>query len=77
MKGCTDVPSMFDDIISSVDPSQCVIIFKHPNCQGPRVRLEPSGFGTAYLKEINFEDKLTSIAPCSFSKNDAKRRDEH
>jgi len=73
VRGCTNIPLEWDDVVSSIEPSQCVIIFKHPNCQGPRVRVEPAGFGTAYLREINFEDKLSSLAPCSI----AAQRDEY
>jgi len=73
IRGCTNIPKEMDDAVSSIEPSQCVIIFKHENCKGPRVRLEPYAFGTAHLDEINFEDKISSVAPCTFSMG----KDEH
>jgi len=76
VRGCTNVPLEWDDTISSVEPSQCIVIFKHPNCQGPRVRLDAYGFGTAYLREINFEDKLSSLAPCNFPAPSPAQRNE-
>ncbi|CAL8110150.1 unnamed protein product [Orchesella dallaii] len=65
-RGCTDIEDEWDDLASSILPKDCIIIYKHPDCQGPRVRLEPYTFGSAYLREINFEDKISSISPCNF-----------
>jgi len=73
--GCLNVPMEWDDLASSIDPSACIIVYKHPNCQGPRVRLEPWTFGTAHLREINFEDKISSVSPCSLSTNRDSPRD--
>lgn len=62
--GCINL-SYFEDRISSIDTrGNCVKVFNRHNCQGDSRRIEPGSSGHSNLKDVDFNDRISSLRRC-------------
>jgi len=65
---CHNLPPVWDKQVASVDPLGCVILFAEQDCRGLRRRLERWSWGSSSLKDISFENMISSLSPCPIVK---------
>ena len=63
-ESCINLPDGWDNQVLSIDTRGCIIVYADPDCRGLRRRLDRWSWGCSNLKEISFDSKLSSVAPC-------------
>jgi hypothetical protein len=65
---CINLPPIWDKQISSVDPMGCIILYAEQECRGLRRRLERWSWGSSNMKDISFDNMISSLSPCPIVK---------